>query len=457
MIISQNPYSNKIEFQGTYDSTASIQQVLDRSKQAYTNWKNLSINSRKQHLFKLTETMTEQKSRLAEQITAEMGKPINESIAEIEKCITSTRWYIENIDRLITDTSFLIDEPSTRAFVRFEPIGSILGIMPWNFPYWQVFRYAIPTLLMGNTVILKHAPNVQGCAKALEQLFQSANLPEHIFLSVFPSNEDIEILIASPVIKAVTFTGSEKTGGIVASMAGKYLKKCVMELGGSDPFIVLPDADLNNTIKEAIKGRLQNNGQSCIAAKRFIIHAACYDIFLDGLKAAIGKLKLGDPMLNTTDVGPMARKDLKEQLVKQVAQSISSGASCTYKHPFNDVDSNFFAPLILENIPPDAPARREELFGPVFACIKAENDADAISIANETSFGLGASIWTNDIKRGQQLASKIESGSVFINGITRSDARIPFGGIKNSGFGRELSVFGLHEFVNIKTYWEHTV
>jgi succinate-semialdehyde dehydrogenase/glutarate-semialdehyde dehydrogenase len=457
MIISQNPYSNTIEFTGTYDAIASIQNTLDRSKLAYSNWKNLSISNRKAHLFKLAETMNEEKSRLAKQITAEMGKPLNESIAEIEKCIASTHWYIENIDRLITDTSFLIDESSTHAFVRLEPIGSVLGIMPWNFPYWQVFRYAIPTLLMGNAVILKHAPNVQGCAKALEQLFQSASLPEDIFISVFPSNEDIEILIASPVVKAVTFTGSERTGRIVAGMAGKYLKKCVMELGGSDPFIVLPDTDLNNTIKEAVKARLQNNGQSCIAAKRFIIHTECYEAFINGLKNAVSKLKLGDPMLDTTDLGPMARRDLKEQLVKQVEQSITLGATCTYKHPFHDSDSNFFAPVILENISPDAPARHEELFGPVFTCIKAENDAEAITIANETSFGLGASVWTKDIKRGQDLASKIESGSVFINGITRSDARIPFGGIKNSGFGRELSVYGLHEFVNIKTYWEHTV
>ena len=456
MPVSANPYSNTVINSSNFDTIESIDIMLKKTTHAFSSWKNRSVDERKAFFITFIQCMQKEKIQLAQQITFEMGKPIKESLSEIEKCIITTQWYIDNIDHLIDQKLLLINEPSTQSFVKFEPIGCVLGIMPWNFPYWQVFRFAIPTLLMGNTVLLKHAPNVQGCAKSLENIFRLASFPDDVFLSVFASTEDIENIIASPIVQAVTFTGSEKAGRTVAAIAGKYLKKCVMELGGSDAFIVLPDADLKKTIKEGVNARLQNNGQSCIAAKRFIIHTTCYDAFIKGLADEINTLHPGNPMLNTTDLGPMARTDLKDKLTKQVEQTIAAGANCYYKHPFNDSDSNFFSPIILENAPANSPARMDELFGPVFTCIKAMNESDAIRIANETSFGLGASIWTSDIKKGQDIASKIEAGSVFINGMTRSDARIPFGGIKNSGFGRELSVFGLQEFVNIKTYWIHS-
>ncbi len=453
MYQSINPFSKEGIQKLPFESIEVLKGKISSAANAYKNWKNYSINERKPYFQNLLLVLTKEKEQLAREITSEMGKPLWESVAEIDKCITATEWYLKNIDEMIQQQLPSASIETSKHYVAFEPIGSVLGIMPWNFPYWQVFRYAIPTLLMGNTVLLKHAPNVPGCAQSLERIFTLAEFPEGVFISIYPSVEDVEHLIASPVVQAVTLTGSEKAGRSVAGIAGKHLKKCVLELGGSDPFIVLADAPIKQTVEEAIKGRLQNNGQSCIAAKRFIIHEDCYDAFLTELKQQLNTRIIGDPQLKETHVGPMARADLKEQLAKQVEDSLAAGARCTYKHPFDDSNSNFFSPLILENIPATAPARMEELFGPVFSCIRVLNNEEAIEIANETRFGLGASIWSSNSTEAEKIAQHIESGSVFINGVTRSDPRMPFGGIKQSGFGRELSVFGLQEFVNVKTYW----
>ena len=453
MPFATNPFTGESIYNKEFDSHTAIHTRLQTAENGFNIWRNYSIESKKYHFNKLVVLMQEQKEALAAQITIEMGKPITESIGEIEKCIATTQWYVEHIDKLIVTHRSEFRDADINSFVAFEPIGTILGIMPWNFPFWQVFRYAIPTLFMGNTTLLKHAPNVQICAISMEKLFHDADFPAGVFQNIFASTEDIEFIIASNTIKAVTLTGSERAGQAVAAVAGKHIKKCVLELGGSDPFIVLADAPISQTVKEAIKGRLQNNGQSCIAAKRFIIHEQAYDAFLSELAATVAALSIGDPMLPATQLGPIAREDLKENISQQVSQLLTSGASAYYTHPFNDENSNFFAPRILGNIPSNSPVRFQELFGPVFCCYKFSSEDEAIAIANETSFGLGASIWTSNIEQGIALAKRIESGAVFINDITRSDARVPFGGIKKSGYGRELSSLGLLEFVNIKTYW----
>lgn len=454
MIVSHNPYTSALTFQGTYDTTEQLTYKLNLSATAYVQWKTLALSNRTPLFIRLADLMTQEKSLLSQKISEEMGKPIQESIAEIEKCIGLVHWYVEQAESFMQSSPDLkMNDQHTVSSVQYKPIGTILGIMPWNFPFWQVFRFAIPTLLAGNTVMLKHAPNVQGCSLAMQDLFERAGFNAGVFISTFAFVEDIEILISSPTVQGVSFTGSEKAGRAVATAAGAYLKKCVLELGGSDPFIVLADANIDTCVEQAIKSRLVNNGQSCIAAKRFIIHADCYDRFMLALSTSLNLLTLGDPLSTATHLGPMARPDLKEQLKNQVDKTIAAGATVYYTHPFNDADSNFFSPIMLENIPADSPARKEELFGPVFTCIKVHSAEEAIQIANETTFGLSASIWSADLSHAKELSNHIESGSVFINDMVRSDVRVPFGGIKNSGYGRELAVYGMHEFVNIKSLW----
>jgi len=452
MFVSTNPFSRKTIIEIPFQSNEILlaKQILASS--TFTVWKTIPFEQKVIFFKKLAQILKNKKQEIAGMMTQEMGKTISESAIEIEKCAWTIDWYCEHGKQFLQDT-IAIESKDELAYIRFEPLGTILGIMPWNFPFWQVFRYAIPTLFAGNVTLLKHAPNVGLSAQCIENLFLEAGFPEGVFQCVFISVEDCEKLIASPYVQAVTFTGSSSAGRKIASQAGHSLKKCVLELGGSDPFIILKDADIDFTVKLAIKGRLQNNGQSCIGAKRFIIHETIYETFLSKLKHAISELVIGDPMLETTYIGPLARPDLKEQLKKQVRLSVEAGASVYYAHPFNDNDSNFFSPIILENIPLNSPARKEELFGPVFICFKVNNESEAIHIANETSFGLGSSIWTTNITEAELLARDIQAGSVFINGITKSDARVPFGGIKDSGYGRELSAFGMHEFTNIKTYY----
>lgn len=453
MFISCNPYSNITNTEIPFESAEIYMEKANKGIQAFKHWKQYSFDQKAALFKKLSFLLQENKRRIAVQITGEMGKPIGQSIAEIEKCALTIDWYCEHGSDLLLPEE-VKGLQGAYATIHFEPLGTVLGIMPWNFPFWQVFRYAIPTLLAGNVTLLKHAPNVPLCARSIENLFLEAGFPEGVFQSIYVSTEDTGKLIESTGVHAVTFTGSEGAGRSIAAIAGKSLKKCVLELGGSDPFIVLADTDLDVVVAHAITGRLQNNGQSCIASKRFIIEEGIYNAFMQQLKERVALLAFGDPMSETTDIGPLARPDLKTLLKNQLDRSVQAGAQVYYTHPFNDAGTNFFAPVILENIPFNCPARTEELFGPVFSCFKASDPNEAIHIANETSFGLGASIWSTDTVKAETLAYNIESGSVFINGITKSDPRLPFGGIKHSGYGRELSVYGMHEFVNIKTYWK---
>ncbi len=395
------------------------------------------------------EILETEKQKLGQLMTLEMGKPIAAAVSEAEKCATACRYYATNAKR------FLADEPveveGGKAWVAFQPMGVVLAIMPWNFPFWQVFRFAAPALMAGNVALLKHASNVPQCALAIEDVFRRAGFPEGVFQTLLIGADLVEGLIADPRIAAVTLTGSEGAGRSVASTAGKHLKKSVVELGGSDPFIVMPSADLGTAVSTAVTARMINNGQSCIAAKRFIVHADIYNEFLAQFVSKVSALRVGDPMDEKTQLGPLATSAIRDGLDAQVRASVTQGARLLTGGKRLDRPGYFYAPTVLADIPPDSPAARDELFGPVASVFRAKNLDDAIAIANGTSFGLGASAWTNARKEQSRFVEEIESGLLFINGMVASDPRLPFGGVKNSGFGRELGEFGIREFVNIKT------
>jgi len=400
------------------------------------------------NLAKVLRTTSSKSAHLA---VMEMGKTIKEAKAEVEKCAWVCEYYAEHASDFSKSETILSD--AGKSYVTWQPLGAVLAIMPWNFPYWQVFRFAVPTLMAGNTGILKHASNVTGCSLFIHELFKEAGFPENVFQSVIADANGVEALIADPIVKAVTLTGSEAAGMKVASTAGRYLKKTVLELGGSDPFVVLDDADLEEASSFAVKSRLINNGQSCIAAKRFIVTEKVYDEFLSLFIKKIQLLKTGDPMLEVTEIGPMARPDLVEGLEKQVAQSVQLGAKivCGCKRDLSN--PNLYLPGILTEVKPGMPAYNEELFGPVASVIRVQDEEEALHVANDTPYGLAGSVWTKDIAKGEKFALAIEAGSVFVNGMVKSDPRLPFGGTKISGYGRELSLLGIREFVNAKTVW----
>ena len=382
-------------------------------------------------------------------MTLEMGKPYKAAMAEAEKCATACRYYAENTER------FLADEPvrmeNGKAWIAFQPIGVVLAIMPWTFPFWQVFRFAAPALMAGNVGILKHASNVPQCALAIEDIFRRAGFVDGAFQTLLIGSDAVEGIIADRRVAAVTLTGSEGAGRSVGSAAGKNLKKSVLELGGSDPFVVMPSADIEAAVATAVTARMINNGQSCIAAKRFIIHEKIYDQFLKKFVAQVSAVKVGDPMDDKTELGPLATAAIRDQLDAQVKASVAKGARLLTGGNKIERDGYYYAPTVLVDIPSDAPAMQDELFGPVASVFKAKDLTDAIRIANGTSFGLGASAWTRNDAERDRFVAEIESGLLFINGMVVSDPRLPFGGVKNSGFGRELGEFGIHEFVNIKS------
>ena len=392
---------------------------------------------------------------LGQLMTLEMGKPFKAAIAEAEKCATACRYYADNAER------FLADEPvqmeGGKAWVAFQPIGVVLAVMPWNFPFWQVFRFAAPALMAGNVGILKHASNVPQCALAIEDIFRRAGFIDGAFQTLLVGSDAVEQIIADPRVAAVTLTGSEGAGRSVASAAGKSLKKSVIELGGSDPFVVMPSANLEAAVSTAVTARMINNGQSCIAAKRFIVHEKIYDAFLAKFVPQISALRIGDPMDEAIELGPVATAAIRDELDAQVKASVAKGAKLLTGGKKLDRDGWFYAPTVLVDIPSDAPAARDELFGPVASVFRAKSLDDAISIANGTSFGLGASAWTSDAAERNRFIAEIESGLLFINGMVVSDPRLPFGGVKNSGYGRELGEFGIREFVNIKSVRVMTV
>jgi succinate-semialdehyde dehydrogenase/glutarate-semialdehyde dehydrogenase len=430
-------------------SAARVSESLDKAVTAYRQHRRTSFADRAGRMRKAATILEAESRELGQLMTLEMGKPIAAAIAEAEKCATACRYYAENSERFLADRPVQME--GGKSWVAFQPLGVLLAIMPWNFPFWQVFRFAAPSLMAGNVGILKHASNVPQCALAIEDIVRRAGFADGVFQTLLIGSEMVEGIIADDRVAAVTLTGSEGAGRSVAGAAGKNLKKAVIELGGSDPFVVMPSADLDNAVSTAVTARMINNGQSCIAAKRFIIHEKIYDDFLKKFVAGVSALRVGDPTDETMELGPQATAAIRDQLDQQVRASVAAGAKLLTGGKKLDREGFFYAPTVLADIPPGAPAASEELFGPVASVFKAKDLADAIRIANGTTFGLGASAWTRDAAEQAQLIAEIESGLLFINGMVVSDARLPFGGVKNSGFGRELGEFGIHEFVNIKS------
>jgi succinate-semialdehyde dehydrogenase/glutarate-semialdehyde dehydrogenase len=430
-------------------SAARVSECLDRATTAYRTHRRTTFADRAQRMQKAAAILDTESRELGRLMTLEMGKPIGAGIAEAEKCATACRYYAENAEHFLADQP--VEMEGGKSWVAFQPIGVVLAIMPWNFPLWQVFRFAAPALMAGNVGVLKHASNVPQCALAIEDVFRRAGFADGVFQTLLIGSDLVEGIVADKRIAAVTLTGSEGAGRSVAGVAGKNLKKSVMELGGSDPFVVMPSADLEHAVSTAVTARMINNGQSCIAAKRFIIHEKIYDDFLKRFVAGVSAIRIGDPMDEKTQLGPLATGAIRDGLDNQVKASVAAGARLLTGGKKLEGEGYFYAATVLADIPASAPAAHEELFGPVASVFKAKDLADAIRIANGTSFGLGASAWTRDAAERDTFVAEIESGLLFINGMVVSDPRLPFGGVKNSGFGRELGEFGIREFVNIKS------
>ncbi len=448
---SINPATEEVLKSFDEVSPTQAQESLERAHDAFRAWRQTSFGERAARIQAAGRILRDQQSRWAGLITAEMGKPITEAEAEITKCAWNCDFYAEQAPQFLADEHTETD--ARESFVAFQPLGVVLAIMPWNFPFWQVFRFAAPALMAGNAAVLKHASNVPQCALAIEEIFTQAGLPGGLFKTLLVPGSGVEELIGDPHVAAVTLTGSSEVGERVASTAGRHLKKQVLELGGSDPFIILADADLDAAATTAARARNQNSGQSCIAAKRFIVEEAAADEFTEKFAQAVKKLQVGDPSRRETNVGPLARGDLREALARQVEESVSEGAHAVVGGSPLEGKGYFYQPTVLDGVSLDMPAFREETFGPVAAVLRARDADHAVEIANDTEYGLGSNLWTRDTERAKQLARRIEAGSVFINGMVASDPRLPFGGIKRSGYGRELGAYGIREFCNIQTVW----
>ena len=451
---SINPYTQERLERFEYDSLASIQIKLENMQVERKHapfFKDLNMRARA--IAKMGELLLAEKANLATLITLEMGKPYAQAIAEIEKSASVCAYYSsDKVLEWLQPNHLLSTNPTLlKAQIHYQPLGVLLQIMPWNFPFWQVFRFAAPAILAGNSIILKHATNVPQCALAIEKIIHEALGSEHIFINVFANNESIAALAKERAIQGFSFTGSNRTGAIIGELAGKNLKKSVLELGGSDAFIVLEDADLKTVIHNAVQARLQNNGQTCIAAKRFIVHESLYKKFVEGVTAEVSKLKIGDPFNNDNFLSVLARQDLAENLDKQVNKSIFKGAQVALRGGRNLNNPCTYKPTVLYDVPLDAPCAVEETFGPAFAIFKSKSDAQSIEIANSSIFGLGGSVWSEDFEHAKKVALALETGAVGLNHILRSDPRLPFGGVKDSGYGTELGQEGLFEFINIKT------
>jgi succinate-semialdehyde dehydrogenase/glutarate-semialdehyde dehydrogenase len=427
---------------------AEVEARLARAERAFGRHRRTSLDERASKLLRAADILEREKAKWGEVMTLEMGKPIGAAIAEAEKSARGCRFYAEH------GASFLADEQrateAVRSFVAYQPIGPVLAIMPWNFPFWQVFRFAAPALMAGNVGLLKHASNVPQCALAIEDILRRAGFDGGEFQTLLVESDRVESLIDDARIRAVTLTGSEGAGSAVAAAAGRRIKKTVLELGGSDPFIVMPSADIDRAIATAVTARAINNGQSCIAAKRFIVHESIADRFLDGFVAGMQALVVGDPMDERTQLGPLATERIRDDLARQVDESVRAGARLCTGGTRLERDGWFYAPTVLTDIPKNAPAYREELFGPVAAVFRARDIDDAIAIANDSTFGLGSAAWTDEPGEQQRFIAELEAGMVFINAMVASDPRLPFGGVKRSGYGRELDAVGIREFVNIK-------
>ncbi len=435
----------------SYDeySESKVSDIIQAVNLSQNNWSNVNLEFRLDCLNEMIGVLKDGKIEYSRLMAHEMGKPISQAESEIDKCIWLCEYYFKNAAEFLKDK--IINDNAQKYIITIQPLGIILGIMPWNFPFWQVFRFAIPTIIAGNGAILKHASNVQGCAFAIESCFKKAGFPSDIFRNVSVSGKNTEDVIKDPRIAAVTITGSTPAGRSVAKVAGEYLKKTVLELGGSDPYIILDDADIEKTVDACINGRILNAGQSCISAKRIIATKHVYSSILDKLKDILPKKIMGDPRDNV-DIGPMVSLNARDEVHMQVTNSINSGASLILGGYIPELAGAFYPVTLIAGVKPGMVAFDEEIFGPVFSLIMAEDEEDAINLANNTPFGLGAAIFTNDIEKGENIAkTRINAGACFVNDFVKSDPRVPFGGVKESGYGRELSIHGMMEFVNIKT------
>jgi acyl-CoA reductase-like NAD-dependent aldehyde dehydrogenase len=446
-----NPTSGEVLETFEPFSQQQIDRALDQAHQAFLRWRSKTFAERAKHLHSVASHLRDHKTALARIAVLEMGKSITEAEAEVEKCAWNCDFFADRAERFLADEKVATN--ATESYVAFRPLGVILAIMPWNFPYWQVFRFAAPALMAGNTAVLKHASNVSRVALEIERIFQETGLPQGVLRTVLVPGSETPRLIEDPRIAAVTLTGSEVAGVEVAATSGHVLKKTVLELGGSDAFIVLDDADLDEAAQVAVTARFQNNGQSCIAAKRFIVVDSVAEAFEQKFVANTARLKVGDPLEYDTRIGPLARRDLRETLDQQVQQSIQQGARVLIGGKAREGKGYFYEPTILTNVTPEMSVFKDETFGPVAAVIRARDVEHAIELANDSKFGLGSNLWTRNIEQARELAARIEAGGVFINSMTASDPRLPFGGVKHSGYGRELSSFGIQEFVNIQTVW----
>jgi succinate-semialdehyde dehydrogenase / glutarate-semialdehyde dehydrogenase len=448
MFRSVNPYNQQTINEFPVDPEKVIGAKIENAFKQFRDWRARSLSERAGCVARVGEILKKEKEKYALVITAEMGKTIKEARAEIEKCANACDFFSNEAERMLRDQ--LIATEARKSLITFQPLGPVLAIMPWNFPFWQVFRFAAPALMAGNVGLLKHASNVSGCSKAIESVFLEAGCPEGVFQSLFVESKDVNRIIEHNHVAAVTLTGSEYAGTQVASAAGKSLKKTVLELGGSDPFIVLEDADLDEAARVASQSRMQNAGQSCIAAKRFIVVKSVKDRFIEKFMRVVGEIRQGNPMDEQTTMGPIARLDLAEEVEKQMRRSLEGGAR---KIVGGERVGCNFSPAILESVVPGNVAFEEEVFGPVAPIIEARDEQDAIALANQNRYGLGGSVWSRDIDRAGRVALALENGCVFVNSLMRSDQRLPFGGIKKSGYGRELSELGIKEFVNAKTIY----
>ncbi len=445
---SINPYTQQHIATYPADGQVAIEQKLQRADRAFADWSALSLPERTVFLHKAGDYLTANKARYGALITAEMGKTTGEAIAEIEKCASVCHFYADNAQAFLADSA--IPTEASRSLISYEPLGPVLAIMPWNFPFWQVFRFAAPALVAGNVGLLKHAPNTFGCALAIEEVFRNSGFPDGAFQALLVDVPVVETLLTDQRVKAVTLTGSGRAGASVAAIAGSQIKKSVLELGGSDALIVLADADMAKAAETAVKSRMQNAGQSCIAAKRFIVEKSVKELFTDLVLHYIQAIRQGDPTDPATTMGPVARPDLADAIERQCRDSVAQGARLLTG---GKRDGCNVQPMLLDNVRPGMAAFDEETFGPLAVIVEAQDENDAIRLANQSNFGLGSALWTRDLEKANRLARRIQAGSVFVNSLMRSDARVPFGGIKQSGFGRELSDIGMREFMNVKTIW----
>ena len=449
---SINPATDELIAEYPDTSSNEVRAALARSAAASADWRLTTFADRARMLRRAATILRDRKAEWGTLMAREMGKPLAQGMSEAEKCAWACEYYADNGEHFLAQVP--VETDASRSYVAWRPLGPVFAIMPWNFPFWQVIRFAAPALMAGNTAILKHAPNVGGCAEAIANLFREAGLPDEAFEVLFIDTDAAAEVIRSPEVAAVTLTGSTRAGRAVAAEAGRALKKVVLELGGSDPYVVLSDADVDMAATACVTGRLLNSGQSCIAAKRWIVTPAVADAFVRKVVDALQDQRVGDPLDEATQVGPMARKDLRDTLHGQVTNSVSAGAVLRFGGTMPDGPGAFYPVTLLDDVAPGMPAYEEELFGPVASILRADDDEDALRIANDTSYGLGAAVFTRDTNRGERLAREhLEAGSCFVNGFVKSDPRLPFGGIKGSGHGRELSVLGIREFVNPKTVW----